>query len=93
MRSQLLEQGNVPPVQEKPSNRYQSSKAKGGSPTEMELGAIKKWEETDRVIDDNIEELTNKVIAWKNGVIETGKLIDDSDKKILELTDDVDKIN
>lgn len=45
------------------------------------------------MFDDNLEDLTQRTIEWKNKMKYTGELIDQSDKKIDDLTDEVDKVN
>ena len=45
------------------------------------------------MIDDKLDDLTQRTIEWKKKVKETGELIDQSDKKIDDLTDEVDKVN
>lgn len=45
------------------------------------------------MLDDKLDDLTQKTIEWKKKVKETGELIDQSDKKIDDLTDEVDKVN
>lgn len=44
-------------------------------------------------MDDRLDDLTQRTIEWKKKVKETGNLIDESDKKIDDLTTEVDKVN
>ena len=45
------------------------------------------------MIDEKIDDITQKTIEWKNRVKETGALLDETDQKITKLTEEVDKVN
>ena len=45
------------------------------------------------MIDEKIDDITQKTIEWKNRVKETGVLLDETDQKINKLTEEVDKVN
>lgn len=78
----------------KSSYRVNSRKKKGANgPTEVELEAMDRWRKNDEMIDERLDDLTQRTIEWKKKVKETGELIDDSDKKIDDLTSEVDKVN
>ena len=78
----------------KNSYRVNSRKNKGGNgPTEMQLEAMQRWKKNDEMIDDRLDDLTQRTIEWKKKVKQTRALIDESDKKIDDLTTQVDKVN
>lgn len=54
---------------------------------------MERWKKNDELIDEKIDDLTEKTIEWKKKVKMTGELIDESDKKIEELTEAADKLN
>lgn len=54
---------------------------------------MQRWKKNDEMIDDRLDDLTQRTIEWKKKVKQTGELIDESDKKIDVLTEQVDKVN
>ena len=54
---------------------------------------MQRWKKNDEMIDDRLDDLTQRTIEWKKKVKQTGQLIDESDKKIDVLTEQVDKVN
>lgn len=54
---------------------------------------MNRWKKNDEMMDEKLDELTDMTIQWKKKVKETGQLIDQSDKKIDDLTNEVDKVN
>lgn len=75
MREQLLEPG-------KKNNRIISNQNRNDNPTEMELTKMKQWQKVDEEIDRDIEEVLNGIKKWKEGLLMTGELIGECDKKI-----------
>lgn len=59
----------------------------------MELQKIKEWKKVDEEIDKEIDEVLEGIKRWKETLGNTTKLIDDSDKLINNLTQNVDKVN
>jgi hypothetical protein len=87
MREQLLEPGKPK------NNRIISNQNRTDAPTEMELAKIKQWQKVDEEIDLEIEEVLGGIKRWKEGLLITNQLIDESDNKISQLTNQVDKVN
>ena len=54
---------------------------------------MKEWQEVDKEIDAGIEDLIDGIRRWKKGIDITGQLIEDSDVKIKQLTEQVDVVN
>lgn len=54
---------------------------------------MKQWQKVDEEIDRDIEEVLNGIKKWKEGLLMTGELIGECDKKIDQLTGNVDKVN
>lgn len=53
----------------KNSYRVNSRKNKGGNaPTEMQLEAMQRWKKNDEMIDDRLDDLTQRTIEWKKKV-------------------------
>lgn len=48
---------------------------------------MERWKKEDEMIDEKIDDITNKTIEWKTRVKETGVLLDETDNKIQKLTE------
>lgn len=59
-----------------------NKKKKQADPTQIQLQAMQRWKKNDAMMDDRLDDLTQKTIEWKKKVKQTGDLIDQSDKKI-----------
>jgi broad-specificity NMP kinase len=54
---------------------------------------MKNWDYRNEQIDERLDGINNLTKEWHQRLIETGKLIDESDEKIKDLTVEVDKVN
>ena len=69
------------------------SKPQNKGPTEIELAKMEEWKQRDKEIDDGIEEVIDGIKKWKEGVLMTGELTNQSILKVEKLTANVEDVN
>ena len=86
MREELLSGGTK-------SGRIPSKAAYTNAPTEIEMQKMQEWKKREQELDNDLEEVIDGIKRWKQGLKETGELIDESDRKIEDLTNKVESVN